>query len=303
MAQTFYETLGIEKNATQADIKSAYRRLALKWHPDKNKADDAEKKFKEINYAYEVLSNEDKRKTYDQLGHDMFVKTGGKGGFGGAGGAGGWPGGAGNPFGGQGGSYQQGPFTWTYTSGGGAEGQNPFEGVDPFDIFEQFFGGGFANAARAKQKPTYSLTIDFFEAVDGVEKKVTVDGKEKDVKIPAGVGDGMQMRFSEFNLLISVKPDETFKRDGQDVVVQVDVPVTQAILGTTIHVPTLDRKDVKIKVKPGTKHGSMLRLQGKGIKYPNQNRHGDQYIVFNVTYPSKLNKKQKKALEDFEKAS
>lgn len=302
MAKSFYEVLGVDKNATKADIKSAYRRLALKWHPDKNKEPDAEKKFKEINYAYEVLSNEDKKKMYDQMGHDTYVKTGGKGGFGGAGG---WPGGAGaagNPFGGQ-----QGPFTWTYTSNN-SQGGNPFEGtgfegVDPFDIFEQFFGGGFGQAARAARNPTYQTTIEFFEAVDGVEKTVKIDKEDRKVKIPAGISDGTTIRFDNFNLRVYIKPHDTFKRDGQDAVLKVDVPFTQAILGSTIEVPTLDKKDLKVKVKAGTQHGSMLRLKGKGFKYPNRNQYGDMYIVFNVTYPKKLSKKQKDLLKEFEEES
>lgn len=294
MAQDFYHTLGVKKSATKADIKSAYRRLALKWHPDKNKEVGADKKFKEISAAYEVLSDEKKKQAYDQMGHDAYVKTGGKGGFGGAG--------TGGPFGGtDGGTYQQGPFQWSYTSSGGG---NPFEGAaggaDPFDIFEQFFGGGFSQAAR---KPTYQINLDFFEAVNGVEKTVKIDGKTKDVKIPAGVGDGTQMRFGDFNLLISVKSDKTFQREGQNIIVEVELPFTEAIKGKTLEIPTVDRKTVKVKVKPGTQHGSMLRLRGKGVKVPNRNQYGDQYILFNVTFPKKLNRKQKKALEDFEKAS
>lgn len=292
MAQSFYEVLGVQKSATQADIKSAYRRLALKWHPDKNKEVGAEKKFKEINYAYEVLSNPEKRGMYDQIGHEAYVRSGGKGGFGGAGagGAGGWPGGAG-------GAGQQGPFSWSYQSSDGGAG---FGGVDPFEIFEQFFGGAANGFRQAARKPSYQITIDFFEAVDGVEKSFSIDGKKKDVKIPAGVDNGTQISFNEFNLLIHVQPDKTFQRDGQNVVVRMDIPFTKAVLGTNIEVPTLDRKTVKVKVKAGTQHGSMLRLRGKGVKYPNRSEHGDLYIVFNVTYPSKLSRKQKQLLEEFD---
>lgn len=288
MAQSFYEVLGVQKSATQADIKSAYRRLALKWHPDKNKEEGAEKKFKEINYAYEVLSNEEKRTLYDQIGHEAYVRSGGKGGFGGAG-AGGWPGGVGG--------QQAGPFSWSYQSDGG------FGGVDPFEIFEQFFGGAASGFRQAARKPSYQITLDFFEAINGVEKSFTIDGKTKEVKIPAGVDNGTQIGFAEFNLLIQVRPDATFQRDGQNVVVRVDLPFTKAIMGTQLEVPTLEKKPVKVKVKPGTQHGSMLRLRGKGVKYPNRSEHGDLYILFNVTFPTKLSRKQKQLLEEFEKES
>ncbi len=288
--KNYYEVLGVSKSATKAEIKSAYRKLALQWHPDKNKSEGAEKKFKEINNAYEVLSDEKKRQTYDQLGHDMYTRTGGKGGGYGA------PGG--------GGTYQSGPFTYTYTGSGG-QGGNPFEGVDfggftdPFEIFESFFGGGFGR--QQKQKPAYQISITFDEAVHGIEKNVEIDGKKRKIKIPAGVDNGMRIRFDDFDLHISVQQDKQFKREGQDVYVTIDLPFTKAILGSQINVPTLDKKDVKIKVLPGTKHGSMLRLQAKGIPFPQSNRKGDMYIVFNVIYPQKLNGKQKQLLEEFEK--
>lgn len=301
MAKDFYSVLGVKKDATKADIKSAYRKLALKWHPDKNKEEDADKKFKEINNAYEVLSDEEKRKAYDQFGHDAYQKYGKRAGAAGpgAGGAGFDPFGG---FGGQGGAQQTGPFTWTYTSGGGAGG-NPFGdfdfgGSDPFDIFEQFFGGGFG---RAQRRPSYETTITFDQAFDGIEKEVTIEGKPKKVKIPAGINDGTTIRFNEFDLVVSVKPSKTFKREGQDVYVKVEVPFTQAILGSSIDVPTLEGKKVKIKVKPGTEHGSMLRLQGKGMPHPQKLKRGDQYIVFDVTFPKKLSKKQKDLIKQLDK--
>ncbi|KXK12057.1 MAG: Curved DNA-binding protein [Microgenomates bacterium OLB23] len=231
----YYEVLGVSKTATKAEIKSAYRKLALKWHPDKNKDAGAEAKFKEINNAYEVLSDEKKRQTYDQLGHDMYTRTGGKaGGYGGAGGAGG--------------AYQQGPFTWTYTSG---QGGNPFEGADfggfsdPFEIFESFFGGG--GFGRQQRKPAYQLSITFDEAVHGVEKNIEIDGKKRKVKIPAGVDSGMRIRFDDFDLHIAVAADKLFKRDGQDIYVTVDLPFTKAILGAQVEIPTLDKKSLKLR--------------------------------------------------------
>ncbi len=301
MGQDFYSILGVSKSATKADIKSAYRKLALKWHPDKNKTPEAAEKFKEINNAYEVLSDDDKRKNYDQLGHEAYTKYGSR--AGGAGGAG-WPGGAG-----QGGTYQSGPFTWTYTSSGGAGGQggNPFEGFDfggagfsdPFDIFESFFGGGFGRAQQ--RRPAYRIEISFEEAAKGVEKNVTLEGASKKIKIPAGIADSTRIRFADFDIVVSVKDSKIYHREGQDLYIKMEVPFTKAIIGTTLDVPTLDDKKIKIKVKPGTQHGAMVRLQGKGMPYPNQSRHGDLYVVFDVTLPKKLSRKQKELLEEFER--
>jgi len=287
VGRDFYSTLGVSKGATKAEIKSAYRKLALEWHPDRNKSPEAEEKFKEINHAYEVLSDDKKRQTYDQIGHDAYSQTKGRG-------TADWPGGG----------RQSGPFTWTYTS----TGETPFEGFDfggfsdPFEIFEQFFGrSGFGGFSHAQQKPTYRISIDFMEAVHGVEKHVTIDGKTKTLKIPAGVDDGTHIRFTDFNILVSVKPDKTFQRRGQDVYVSLDIPFTKALLGGTVDVPTLDGKGMKVKVKPGTQPGTMLRLREKGIKYPNQNHYGDFYIAFVIQFPQKLSRKQKELLEEFER--
>ncbi len=279
----YYETLGVSKNATKQEVKSAYRRQALKWHPDKNKEAGAEARFKEINAAYEVLSDPDKRGNYDKFGHEAFVRGGG-----------------GAARGGQ--SAGQGPFTYTYSTSGG----NPFEGVDfggfsdPFDIFEQFFGGG---GARQRQKPLYQIQLSFDEAVHGVSKKVNIEGKQKDIKIPAGVDEGMRIRFGDFDVIVTLQKDKTFRRQGQDVYVELDIPFSTAILGGTTDVPTLDKKSVKLKIKPGTKPGTMMRLQGKGIAYPQSNRKGDQYIVFNLKIPEHLSRRQKELLEEFERES
>lgn len=140
MNKDYYKLLGVEKSASAEELKKAYRKLALQYHPDRNKTKEAEEKFKEINQAYEVLGDPQKRAQYDQFGAGAFENGGG----------------AGGPFGGFGGGFrQQGPFTYTYSTGG--DGGFDFGGFsDPFDIFEQFFGGGFA-----RQKPTYSLQVDF----------------------------------------------------------------------------------------------------------------------------------------------
>lgn len=244
----FYDVLGVNKSASEAELKAAYRKQALQWHPDRNKSPEAEQKFKEINEAYEILSNTDKRAAYDQYGHAAFEPGGmGAGGFAGFGGA--------SPFGGQTRTYQNGPFTYTYYTGGGpsaSSGQEGFEGFDfsdPFEIFEQFFGGASPFSGRQQRIPHYSISLDFLDAAKGCEKEVVIDGKMRTIKIPAGVDDGSRIKFEDFYLSVDVKPDKVFKREGADVVVDVDLPFTMAILGGEIDVPTIDG-DLTLKSAP-----------------------------------------------------
>ena len=158
----YYDILGVAKTASSDELKKAYRKLALEWHPDRNKAANAHDKFKEINEAYAVLSDKSKRETYDQFGHAAFSPGSGMGGNP-------WQSrGAGSGFAGQG------PFTYSYSSSGGSPFGNDF--IDPFEIFEQFFGGGFGGGgrSRARPHPAYEITIDFMDAVHGVTKEVMV---------------------------------------------------------------------------------------------------------------------------------
>lgn len=278
MAADYYSVLGVSKSASEAEIKSAYRKMAMKWHPDRNKTPEAADKFKEITKAYEVLSDPQKKQMYDQYGESAFQN-----------------GGAGqNPYGGQG------PFSYTYNWGGG--GGNPFEGTgfsDPFEIFEQFFGGR-SPFSQQQQKPVYQIQITFDEAVKGTEKKVKIDKKDKTIKIPAGVDDGTRMRFSDFDLLISVKPHEFFKREDQNIIYEKEITYPMAVLGGVIEVPTITGS-VKLKVHSGTKNNTAVRLKGEGVVYPNTNRKGDQYVIFKVHIPQKVNSKAKKLLEELAK--
>ncbi len=273
----FYEILGVSKTATKEELKKAYRKLALQFHPDRNKEPDAEAKFKEINEAYEVLSDEQKRATYDQFGHAAFDGAAGMGG---------------NPFAG---GFRQGPFTYTYQNGG----PNPFGGAggfdfnDPFDIFESFFGGAGFGGPR---KPRYSLTIEFEEAIKGVEKEVTINGKRQKIKIPAGADDGTRIRFPEFDITINVEPHPRFRREGVDIFVDQDLDFPTAALGGSIEVETLNGP-LKLKVRAGTQSHTLVRLRGEGAPHLRGGGKGDLYVRFKVVVPEKLNRQQKSALE------
>jgi len=288
----FYEILGVSKSASESELKGAYRKQALLWHPDRNKSPEAEGKFKEVNEAYEILSNKEKRSAYDQFGHAAFEPGSGFGGQSG-------------PFGGQTKNYRQGPFNYTYTTYGGGEGPDigfDFNGFsDPFEIFSQFFGGQSPFGGRAQRKPRYGIALTFMEAARGIEKEVVIEGKKNKIKIPAGVDDGTTINFSDFLLSVEVKPDAVFKRDGLDVYIEKEITFPQAALGTIIIVSTIDN-EVNLRVRPGTQPGTMVRLKGQGIKDPNGRGRGDQYIKIKVKVPEKLTRKQREILEEFEES-
>jgi len=276
----FYDVLGVKKDASAAELKKAYRQLALKYHPDRNKGKDAADKFKELSEAYEVLSNQKKRQTYDQFGHAAFDPSRGFGGFGG----------------GQPRTYRQGPFTYTYTTSGAQPGGGfDFGGfTDPFEIFESFFGG--ASPFRTARLPRYGLTIDFMEAVRGAERNIVHQGKDYKVKIPPGADDGTRIRFNQFYVTIEVKPHDTFKREGADIFVNQDISFTQAVLGDTIEVPTIDGQ-LKFKVRPATQPNTLIRFRGKGLPHLRGSGRGDQYVRLIIKVPQKLSRKQKQLLK------
>jgi DnaJ-class molecular chaperone len=284
----YYDILGVKKTASDAELKSAYRKLALQWHPDRNKAPDAEAKFKEINEAYQVLSDPKKKSSYDQFGHSAFDQ-----GMGG--------GSQGNPFGGfQGGG---GPFSYSYSTSSGG-GQNPFGGFsDPFEIFEQFFGGQNP-FQRGPAKPHYSLRIPFMTAVKGGTESVTIDGKSHAIKIPAGADTGTHLRFKDFDITFEVEDDPHFRRDGADIYIDHPIFFTLAILGGETSVPTLDG-DLKLKIRPGTQAGTMVRLSGKGTPRLNSfsgSSRGDFYVRLVVKFPEHISRRQKELLEEFQRS-
>lgn len=281
--QDYYQALGVSKSASLDEIKKAYRKLALQYHPDRNKTKEAEEKFKEVTKAYEVLSDSSKRQTYDQFGHAAFEQ----GGFGQQG-----------PFGGQNRTGSYGPFTYTYSTSGGNEGFDFGGFSDPFDIFEQFFGGE-SPFGRAQRRPVYSITIDFMEAVKGVAKKVTIDKKTQTIKIPAGVDDNTRIRFGDYDILVNVNSDSRFQREGYDIISNKEISFTQAALGDEVEVETIDGP-VKLRIPAGTSPDTVIRLRERGVPYLRRTGRGNHYVRVKVKIPKNLTNKQKDLLKQFE---
>jgi DnaJ-class molecular chaperone len=290
-----YEVLGVARDASDDDIKKAYRKLARQHHPDRNPGDkQAEARFKEVQEAYDLVGDKEKRAQFDRFG------------FAGAGA---------NPFGGGGGGG--GPFRW---GGGGGEGGGGghAEGINPEDlasIFSQFGGGGgapdfseiFGNRSRSRgRKPraaapaTADVTIPFLTAARGGTVTIALDGKQLDVKVPAGVEDGKKMRLSgqapgggDLILTLHVGPHPYFRREGNNVILEVPVSVAEAVLGTKVDVPLVGGGQGAVKVPPGTSSGGRLRLRGQGIA------GGDQYIEIKILTPPKVDDRSRELIEEF----
>jgi curved DNA-binding protein len=294
----YYEVLGVPRGASEEEIRSAYRKLAREYHPDVNKDPGAEDRFKEISEAYEVLRDPEKREKYDRLGANWKAGEdvsgtsgfGGGSGFRGASGFGGFGGGDGQGFGSDGG------FS---------------------DFFESFFGGRQAGSSRGfegfsmrggDQEATLEVTLE--EAARGGKRKISLaDGRDFDVQIPPGVRDGQKIRLAgqggegasggpagDLYLRVRIKGDPRFRREGDDLVVELPVAPWEAALGATVPVPTLNGS-AKVKVPPGTSSNSRLRLRGEGMPGPG-GRKGDLYASVRIVVPKVLEKHERELFEE-----
>jgi len=301
----FYAVLGVPKDADQAAIKKAYRKLARELHPDHNPGDArAESRFKEVGEAYAVLSDAEQRQQYDQLrafaGGARFSAPSGSG-------AGGFEDVFGGLFGG-GGAAGPGGTRVRYSQGGGGGGG--FEDI----LGGLFGGGGFRPQPRKGADVGAVTTLPFRQAAEGSTVALAVDGRTVNARIPAGVHDGQKIRLrgkgrpgegggepGDLVVTVRVTPHPVFSLDGRNVRVIVPVTFPEAALGTQISVPTLDGGSVKLKVPAGTPSGRVLRARGKGIAGPKG--AGDLLVTVQVAVPQKLDKAAKEAVESFAAAT
>lgn len=308
----FYSILGVARSATPEEIKKAYRKLALQHHPDKNPGDKkSEEKFKEISEAYDVLSDTKKREMYDQFGHAGSQQGfgGGPGGFGGFGGFGGAGAGAG-------------------AGAGHGAGGDPFQDIFG-DVFGDIFGGGRPGAgARTRRQQTkgtdlrYTLNISFEDSALGVEKIISFirhrGGKEESAKlsvnVPAGVKEGQRLKLAgegdlpsgasgpgDLYVIMHIQEHSLFKRQENDVILDLPIAFTDAIIGTNVEVPTLTGKAM-IRIPPGTHSGQTFRLKGKGFPKIGGFGSGDMLVKVLVDTPSHLTNKQKELVEELAKS-
>ncbi len=312
----YYQTLGVKKDASQEEIKKAYRKLARKYHPDVNPDDpNAEEKFKDINEAYQVLSDEGKRNKYDRFGSQwkQYQQTGGR----------------------------AEDFDWSQWASQGQPGTGGYRTVSQ-EEFEQMFGGGLGGfsdffttlfggmaGARTGGRTTRStraqtmqrgqdfehpIQITLEEAFTGTTRLLTFeDGRRIEAKIPQGVKTGSKIRLSgqgspgprgsgDLYLKIKVAPDPNFKRDGDDLRKDQSVDIFTALLGGEVKVSTID-KTVKLTVPAESDSGKTFRLRGLGMpKLSNPKKHGDLYVTLQIQVPKKLSADQKKKIKDLKES-
>jgi DnaJ-class molecular chaperone len=328
--QDYYALLGVPKTASEKQIRSAYRRLARQFHPDVNPGNpEAEAKFKKINEAYEVLSDPEKRKKYDQLGarwkdYDSYQRAQASAAAAGSQGA-------------------QQPFDWSDISsqGGGryeyrtvspGDFQDLFGGDEqPFsDFFDTYFGGGGGGPSRRAPRPRagsdleYPVDVSLEEAYTGTNRVLELqmpDGLDKarrlEVKIPPGVTDGSRVRVAgqgspgrsggragDLYLVVNVRPDPRFERHGDDLRTKVSAPLATMLLGGEVHVPTPGGKRLALKIPAGTQDGKLFRLRGQGMPHLGQpDRRGDLQVEVHARLPEHLTSRQRELIEEFAQAS
>ncbi len=274
----YYEVLGIDRNASESDIKKAYRKLAMKFHPDVNKEEGAEEKFKEINEANEVLSDPEKRARYDRFGHEGMTGQGGFGGFGG--------------------------FEDIFGQGGFGGGFGT--------IFEEFFGGGNPNRPRKGQDVVNQVIISMEEAFYGTEVKVSLlDGETKTYKIPAGIQHGMDIRIKgkgqagsnggpngDYFIRVYIRERQDLERSGSHLYYSLDINVVDIMRGKKVEIQLFKNEKVTLTVPELSDINKLLRVKGKGFpELNNETLRGDLYVKLNPVMPKKLNKKAKEALD------
>ncbi|MFP4053199.1 MAG: DnaJ C-terminal domain-containing protein [Phycisphaerae bacterium] len=309
----YYEVLGVSRDATPDQIKSAYRKLARKYHPDVNKEASADEKFKEATEAYEVLSDAKKRQAYDQFGH-----AGPSAGFGGAPGAGqstGWPGGA------QTVNFED--FFGSAGAGARGGGRTGFMGMSLEEIMEALRGGrGRATRGGRRTRPQpkgadveHEMRLQFVEAMHGTVKTLKVsrpDAGETQtikVKIPEGVRDGQKIRVrgkgnvgpggeGDLYIVCRVQPHPFFRREGNDIYLDVPISIAESVLGGKVDVPTIDGL-MTVTIPPGTGGGRKLRLRDKGAKTHDGGR-GDQYVVLRVVPPGEVSEEGRELIRKFQ---
>ena len=291
----YYAVLGVGKDASEEEIKKAYRRMAMKYHPDHAKGDPkAEEQFKKISEAYAVLSDKEKRKQYDQFGSEGFRQQYSQEDifrnfdfgdifreFGFGGGVGGQPGGVRFSFGG---------------------------GESPFD-----FGTGRRRAVKGSNLE-YELALTLQEVATGTRKTLDFQHEGRTerltVKIPKGMIAGKKLRLAgkgapspmggapgDLYIRSRVLPDHRFAAEGYDVMVYRDVKLTEAVLGTTLSVPTLEEKSMNVKIPPGTRHGTRLRIAGHGLPRMGEGGRGDLFVIVQVVLPKELSDEQRQLFE------
>ncbi len=294
----YYKTLGVSENASEQDIKRAYRELAKKYHPDRDPSStENEAKFKEISEAYSVLSNKKKRAEYDQMRKYGFGSQG-------------------QGRQGQGFNYQD--LGSMFSGFGGSSQSGGFDGLG--DLFSQFFGqdrrgaGGFSHHRQGMkgQDFTASVTVPFDVAIRGGKQEIVVNGKRLSVKIPAGIENGKTIRLrgqgqsgyqggaaGDLLLTVNVAPHPTFSRKGADMYSTVKINPIQAMVGSKVRVLTYDQGAVELKIPAGTQPDKYFKLKGQGIEL-NGNR-GDHYVQVQIEIPQITSAHEKEALLEFAK--